>query len=366
MIAMNDFASEPEELIQAQLSAAERVLRSGWYILGEEVKQFENRWADRCGVSYAVGVANGLEALEIGLMALHLQPGDEVITTPMTAFATVLGIMRAGLTPVFADIDSRTGLLDPASVERCISGQTKAVILVHLYGHIRQMDHWLSLCKAYELFLLEDCAQSHLARWRGSCSGSFGQWGAYSFYPTKNLGAIGDAGALVTNDSRIAREGKILRNYGQTERYRHPFIGLNSRLDELQAALLNVRLTWLERFTLRRQEIAQQYLSEIYNPYIHMLAPPISLENHVYHLFVILTRYREALVEHLKTHQIASLSHYPIPAHHQKSCQHLRTDPKGLKFSEIHAERCLSIPCHPQMTDKQVQRVIEVMNDFKP
>ncbi len=366
MIPMNDFAAEPEALIQAQLSATERVLRSGWYVLGHEVQHFEQRWADTCGLPYAIGVANGLEALEIGLMALHLQPGDEVITTPMSAFATVLSIIRTGLTPVFADIDPQTGLLDPVSVERCISPRTKAVLLVHLYGHIHQMDRWLDLCHAHNLLLLEDCAQAHLAQWQGHYGGSFGEWGAYSFYPTKNLGAIGDAGAIVTHQETIAQQAKILRNYGQTERYHHPEVGLNSRLDELQAALLDVRLNWLESFIQRRKEIAKTYYKHITNSAIQLLDSPTDPNNHSYHLFVLLTPHRDLLNQHLKANDIATLIHYPIPLHQQKPCLSMRADPQGLVHTEHHAQHCLSIPCHPQLTPSQLDHIIEVINEFKP
>ncbi|BFM39489.1 DegT/DnrJ/EryC1/StrS family aminotransferase [Synechocystis sp. LKSZ1] len=364
MIKMNDFAGEPEELLQEQISAVEKVLRSGWYVLGPEVKNFEKLWAENCLVNHAVGVANGMEALEIGLLSLNLQPDDEIITTPMTAFATVLAIIRAGAVPVLADIDPQTGLLDPDSVERCISPKTKAILLVHLYGQIRQMDRWQDLYQHYNLTLLEDCAQCHLATWQGQAGGSFGIWGAYSFYPTKNLGAIGDAGALVTNDLAIAQQAIILRNYGQTQRYHHPEIGLNSRLDELQAALLSVRLKWLAEFTQQRKYIANCYLTKITNPKITLLDPPQDQENHVYHLFVIKTDQRERLMEHLNKSEINNLSHYPIPIHHQEPCLGIRTDPQGLKYAEIHADQCLSLPCHPQMTDPQILRVIEVINEY--
>jgi dTDP-4-amino-4,6-dideoxygalactose transaminase len=365
MILMNDFATEPEELIQAQIKAVEQVIRSGWYVLGKEVSNFEKIWAQQCQVSHAVGVANGMDAIEIGLRCLNLQAGDEVITTPMTAFATVLGIMRAGLVPVLADIDPRTGLLNPDSVERCLSNRTKAVLLVHLYGQIAQIDRWLEVSTNHNILLLEDCAQSHLARWQGKTAGSFGIWGAYSFYPTKNLGAIGDAGALVTNSETIANQAKILRNYGQSQRYHHPEIGLNSRLDELQAALLSVRLQWLESFTQRRQKIAQVYFQGIDNPKIKLLAPPPTRESHVYHLFVLLTQERETLREYLNKNGINTLIHYPIPVHYQPPCQQLKTDPQGLKNAEYHAEHCLSIPCHPQMSDQDINHIIEVINDYR-
>ncbi|MDT3676195.1 MAG: hypothetical protein RLZZ339_1719 [Cyanobacteriota bacterium] len=365
MILMNDFAAEPEELIQAQINAVEKVIRSGWYILGKEVSNFEKIWAQRCQVSHAVGVANGMDAIEIGLRCLNLQSGDEVITTPLTAFATVLAIIRAGLVPVLADIDPQTGLLDTDSVERCLSNRTKAILLVHLYGQIAQIDRWLELSDNRNIILLEDCAQAHLARWQGKTAGSFGIWGAYSFYPTKNLGAIGDAGALVTNSETIANRAKILRNYGQSQRYHHPELGLNSRLDELQAALLSVRLQWLESFTQRRQQIAQAYFQGIDNAKIKLLAPPKALESHVYHLFVILTQERETLMRYLQEYDINTLIHYPIPVHYQPPCRELKTDPQGLKNTEYYAEHCLSIPCHHQMNDRDINYIIEVINDYK-
>jgi dTDP-4-amino-4,6-dideoxygalactose transaminase len=364
MILLNDFKNEPEDLIQAEIAIAQKVIRSGWYILGKEVEQFEVNWAKICNLNYAVGVGNGMDALEIGLRCLNIGEGDEVITTPMTAFATVLAVIRAGATPVLADIDPITGLLDPESVERCINPKTKAILLVHLYGQIKQMDNWSELCNKYNIKLLEDCAQSHLATWQGKTGGKFGSWGAYSFYPTKNLGAIGDSGALVTDSETIAQKAKILRNYGQSERYYHPELGLNSRLDELQAALLSVRLQWLEQFTKKRQEIAQFYFQKINNSKIKLLAQPEAKENHVYHLFVILSEQREQLINYLKEHQISSLIHYPIPIHHQKPCQNLKRDIKGLTNSENHANQCLSIPCHPQMTETQINQVIEVLNEY--
>lgn len=365
MIVMNDFKAEPAELRDQELKAVEHVLKSGWYVLGTEVQQFEQDWADICSVTSCVGVGNGMDAIEIGLRALGIGSGDEVITTPMTAFATVLAILRAGATPILADIDPSTGLLDPTSVEQCLSSKTKAVLLVHLYGHIHGMERWIDLCTASGIHLIEDCAQSHLANWENKMAGSFGAWGAYSFYPTKNLGAIGDGGALITNQVAIAQQAKILRNYGQTQRYHHPEIGLNSRLDEIQAALLRVRLNWLKEFTERRRQIAQAYFANISNPKIRLLAQPKFLENHVHHLFVVLSQERDRLSQYLTEQGIQSLSHYPIPIHHQEPCGHLQQAPGGLSHAEKHAQECLSIPCHPQMSDSEVQKVIEVINDYR-
>jgi dTDP-4-amino-4,6-dideoxygalactose transaminase len=365
MILMNDFKAEPEELKVAELEAVERVLRSGWYVLGNEVKVFEQLWAKTCGIAYAVGVGNGMDAIEVGLRALNIADGDEVITTPMTAFATVLAIIRAGATPVLADIDPASALLDPASVERCVSSRTKAVLLVHLYGQMRDMGYWTSLCERHGIALLEDCAQSHFARWDEKAAGSFGGFGAYSFYPTKNLGALGDAGALVSNDGEIARRASVLRNYGQSVRYHHTELGLNSRLDELQAALLRVRLEYLYRFTARRREIAKAYRDAVDNIRIRLLAKPMQVESHVYHLYVLLCSERDRLSEHLKQCEIESYIHYPVPIHFQEPCKGLRRDPIGLQMSEVHSKNCLSIPCHPQMTDSDVSAVINAINAFK-
>ena len=364
MILMNDFKAEPTELRHQELKAVERVLDSGWYVLGTEVQQFELNWAEVCGVHSCVGVGNGMDAIEIGLRALDIGHGDEVITTPMTAFATVLAIIRAGATPVLADIDLSTGHLDPISVRTCLSKRTKAIVLVHLYGQICQMERWVELCENANIHLLEDCAQAHLARWNHQVAGSFGVWGAYSFYPTKNLGGLGDGGALITNQDKIAEKARVLRNYGQTERYHHPEIGLNSRLDEIQAALLQVRLKWLEEFIEHRRQVAKKYLDNICNPKIELLAQPASLENHTYHLFVVRCKERDQLRQYLSEHHISSLSHYPIPIHYQQNSINLKLAPHGLAQAERHADECLSIPCHPQMNFHDVNKVIEVLNAY--
>jgi dTDP-4-amino-4,6-dideoxygalactose transaminase len=365
MIQMNGFRAEPEELIRQELAAVERVLRSGWFILGKEVKDFESSWAARCGAKHAVGVGNGMDAIEIGLRALGIGKGDEVITTPMTAFATVLATIRAGATPVLADIDPETALLDPDRVEHCLSPRTRAVLLVHLYGQVRNMDQWTALCDRSKIYLLEDCAQSHMAASRGKVSGTFGAWGAYSFYPTKNLGAMGDGGAIITNSEEIADKAKVLRNYGQSQRYHHPELGLNSRLDELQAAILSTRLGWLDAYIKRRKEIAGAYFGGIRNPLIHTMAQPIDGNSHVYHLFVVRCEERERLAGHLQERGVSSLIHYPIPVHRQKPCTGIKIDPQGLKHAERHAAQCLSIPCHPQMSDDDIRKVTEAINEFK-
>lgn len=365
MILMNDFKAEPASLRDAMLGAVRRVLDSGWYVLGNEVAAFEKKWAGACGVAHGVGVGNGMDAIEIALRALNIGPGDEVITTPMTAFATVLAILRAGATPVLADIDADTALLSIESARRCISSQTKAVVLVHLYGQVRVMDAWQVFCRENGIALIEDCAQSHLASSHGKVAGSFGAVGAYSFYPTKNLGAPGDAGMLVTNDEALAQRASCLRNYGQSVRYHHPELGMNSRLDEIQAAMLAERLKWLSEFTERRRQIAAAYRSGIQNSRISQLKPPEEIAAHVFHLYVITCEQRDALQAHLLEQQVQSLIHYPIPVHHQEPCQEIKRDPAGLARSEQHAASCLSLPCHPQMSDDDIQRVIVAVNSYK-
>ena len=358
------FADEPTALKEQMASAAQSVIDSSHFVLGSNVRQFEDRWATECGTGECVGVANGLDAIEIALRALGIGPGSEVITAPMTAVATVLGIIRAGATPVLADIDPDTALLDPASVLRCITPRTHAVLLVHLYGQVRNMSTWGDLCAAHKLILIEDCAQAHLATENGVTAGAFGVAGAYSFYPTKNLGALGDAGALVTSDSVVAEQARQLRNYGQSNRYEHPLLGLNSRLDEMQAATLNVRLDYLADFTQRRREVAATYRSGIDNPRVRLMAAEVSPEQHVHHLFVVRTDDRDGLAAHLDAAGIDSLIHYPIPAHQQESLSTIQRDPEGLVHAEQHAVSCLSLPCHPQLTNEQVERVIDAVNSF--
>lgn len=365
MIRMNDFASEPAELLQQEVAACERVLRSGNFILGNELGLFEERWARFCGVKFCAGVGNGTEAIELGLRALEIGRGDEVITTAMTAIPTVFAIIHAGATPVFADIDPETALLDLQSVKRCMSPRTRAVLLVHLYGRASGMGDWTAFCRDAGIHLLEDCAQAHGAFCDDQSAGSFGAWGAFSFYPTKNLGARGDAGALITNSEEIDARVRTLRNLGTTKRNEHPAVGWNSRLDEIQAALLSARLDWLSQFNARRQELACRYSAEIKSPLIRPLRSPASTAEHVYHLFVVRCSERERLASALADSQIETLVHYPIPVHRQESCTVFPRDPNGLPHAEAHAEQCLSIPCHPQLREDEVDLIINALNQFK-
>jgi dTDP-4-amino-4,6-dideoxygalactose transaminase len=284
----------------------------------------------------------------------------------MTALATVLAITRSGATPVLADIQPDTALLDPVSIERCVSPRTRAIIPVHLYGNASMASEWTALAAAFGLLLIEDCAQAHLARCDGRPAGSFGTLAAFSFYPTKNLGAIGDAGALVTDDLDLSERARMLRNYGQRDRYHHEVSGLNSRLDELQAALLLARLDHLEEQTSRRRSIAQRLVTGITNPAVLPLSPPVESESHVHHLFVVRCEQRDALQRHLEQSGVASLIHYPVPAHHQPPYHDVARDPQGLVFSERHGLTCLSLPCHPGLKDHEVDHILDAVDAFEP
>ncbi len=364
MIPFNGFSREPSALADAEVAAARRVIDSHWYVLGPEVDAFEQEWAAACNAPASVGVANGLDAIEICLRSLGIGAGDEVITTPMTAFATILGIIRAGATPVRADIDEHTALLSPESVRRCVTPRTRAVLLVHLYGQVRQMTVWTNLCSELGIQLIEDCAQAHLARSSEGAAGLIGAASAWSFYPTKNLGAVGDAGAVVSHDSAVIEKARLLRNYGQSTRYEHVEIGLNSRLDELQAAILRARLPLLVEFTERRRAIAEQYRRGIAHPLVSLLAEAEVPEAHVHHLFVVTSPTRDALAAHLRSCGVETLIHYPIPAHLQPALVDARRDPHGLTGAENHARTCLSLPCHPGVSDAEVAEVIAAVNSF--
>ena len=365
MILMNAFTKEPESLVRAEINAVERVIRSGCWILGDEVKSFENEWSSRSGIPYTVGVGNGMDALEIGLRALGIGPGDEVITTPMTAFATVLAIFRAGAIPVLADIDPDTAILSLDSVARCVGPQTRAVMVVHLNGQSAPLREFESFCQGHGIHLIEDCAQAHGAFSQGNPVGSVGIFSGWSFYPTKNLGGIGDGGALSTRNFEISQKVRQLRNYGQSERYHHPEVGLNSRLDELQAAILRERLKFLDQWIKRRREIAHAFAAGIRNPSVRVLPLPTDEKSHVHHLFVVTTPLREALAAHLKERNIETLIHYPLPIHYQEPCKSIRVDPKGLSLAEKHAKECLSLPCNPFLTDDEVGMVIDGVNGFQ-
>ena len=358
-----DFKRDPESLIHDQLEVVEQVLRSGWWVLGDQVQAFESAWAKTCQATGCVGVGNGLDAIEIGLRALGVGPGDEVITTAVTAFATTLAIQRCGASPVFADIDPTTACLCPSSVEASITPKTKAVVVVHLYGRFIDLKRLRNLCDGHSLYLVEDCAQAHLARSGDYSAGEIGDFAAWSFYPTKNLGAIGDAGALTSNNQKILDLASQMRNYGQRDRYHHDTAGMNSRLDELQAAILLKRLPMLREWTNRRRAIAYRYWSEIKNSNMTFLAFPSTDDSHVHHLFVLTSQYRDVFQTQLLEMGIQTLIHYPVPCHQQKALGVHRLSPSGLPFTETHCLQCLSLPIHPYLTEDEVSKVIEACNN---
>jgi dTDP-4-amino-4,6-dideoxygalactose transaminase len=366
MISMTSLVAEHQTITDQLLVAVQRVISSGRYILGDEVQRFEESWAATCKSKYGVGVANGMDAIELILRGFDVGCGDEVITTAMTAFPTVLGILRSGATPVVADIQTENAQLCIESVERCITSRTRAIVLVHLYGFVSGLSQWREFCDARGLLLIEDCAQSHLGvSTDGYTSGSVGDASAHSFYPTKNLGAIGDAGIILTNNRVLADATRSLRNYGQRDRYVHELLGANSRLDEIQAAILNVKLLRLREFTERRTLIAKTYNQQIASKSVAPLFSKECESSHVFHLYVVRTSRRHELIKHLAENNVETLIHYPVPIHKAPAVQGIiRTDPRGLENVEQHAAQCLSIPCHPFLKPDDVHHIIKTINDF--
>ncbi|MCX6712808.1 MAG: DegT/DnrJ/EryC1/StrS family aminotransferase [Candidatus Vogelbacteria bacterium] len=357
----NDFKKAYEE-DQSKIDAAiSRVLESGWYILGQEVENFETAFAGYLGAGQAIGVGNGLEALQIALLAIGLKPGDEVITTSRSAVATALSITAAGGTPVFADTDEYFHL-DPALIEAKITPKTKAIIPVHLYGQACDLDKIMEIANKHGLTVIEDCAQAHGAEYKGKKVGTFGAFGCFSFYPTKNLGAFGDGGAIVTNDDQLAVKCRMLRNYGQTNRYEHEIYGLNSRLDEIQAAILSVRLPNLDKNNNRRSTLAALYRQELAGVTEIKLPLERPGAKHVYHLFVVETARRDDLQSFLKGKDIPTLIHYPIPIHRQASF--FEYNQISLPKTEVATAHILSLPIHPELSTQDILTVCSNIKTF--
>jgi dTDP-4-amino-4,6-dideoxygalactose transaminase len=345
--------------------AFNRVLNSGWYIMGQELTHFEEMYAKYCGVKHCVGVANGLDALILVIRAWKemgkLTEGDEIIVPANTYIASVLAVTENGLIPVFVEPNAASFNLDPDKIEQAITKKTKAILPVHLYGQICDMPAIRKIAVKHNLLVLEDSAQSHGAKIDGIMSGAWGDASGFSFYPGKNLGALGDAGAITTNDSELDSTLRSLRNYGSHKKYHNITCGVNSRLDELQAALLSVKLRHLDDDTEIRRSVAEKYLKGIINDKI-TLPKIVSAENHVWHLFVIRCTERDALQSYLAENGIQTLIHYPIPPHKQeayKQYNHL-----SLPITEQIHEDVLSLPISPVMTLEQVEFVIAVLNKF--
>lgn len=344
-------------------SKALEVLRSGWYILGKEVSSFEQEFAAYVGAKYCVGLASGLDALWIAFRLLNIGKGDEVIVQGNTYIASVMGITMNGATPIFVEPDEYFGM-DPDKIEPLITARTKAILVTHLYGMASRMDRIVAICKKHGLRLVEDCAQSHGACFAGQMTGTFGDVGCFSFYPSKNLGAFGDAGAIVTNDEALAKEFKIFRNYGSEKRYYNKVVGTNSRLDELQAGMLRVRLSHLDALTEERRRIAKRYLEGIRNPLLILpeVAPNATC---VWHQFVIRCEKRDRLIDYLNEREIGTIIHYPIPPHLAEAYQYLGHSKGFLPMTEHLADTVLSIPMYNGMTDEEIDYVIDAMNQFE-
>lgn len=352
-----------------QQEIEERLLqtfRSGWYLLGNEVKQFEDNLKAYTGAKDAVGVANGLDALRLILRAYIemgvMKAGDEVIVPANTYIASVLAISDNGLVPVFVEPDDANFNIDIRKIEESITERTKAVMVVHLYGRVVWSEELENLAKKHSLKIIEDNAQAIGASWKGRKTGSLGDAAGFSFYPGKNLGALGDGGAVTANDEELAKTIRALANYGSNQKYVNIYKGLNSRLDELQAAVLDVKLKYIDKENGRRQDIAARYISEIKNENIMLPENPQDVKEHVWHLFVIRTADREKLQNYLTENGVQTLIHYPIPPHKQKAYEEYN----GLTFpvtEKIH-EEVLSLPISPVMTDEEVEKVIVALQRY--
>ena len=352
------FEQYQEEFEQKALE----VLRSGWYILGNEVKEFEKEFAAYTGVKNCVGLANGLDALWIAFRILGIGPGDEVLVQGNTYIASVMGITMNGATPIFIEPDEYFNI-DTKKLEEKITDKTKAILVVHLYGQASKMDDVLALCKKYNLRLVEDCAQSHGAGFDGKMTGTFGDIGCFSFYPSKNIGAFGDGGAIVTNDDKIAEDFRVFRNYGSEKRYYNKIVGANSRLDEMQAGLLRVRLSHADAMGAERSKIAERYTAELHNPKIEL---PKVRENctAVWHQYVIRCEERDRLIEYLDEKGIGTIIHYPIPPHLAEAYNYLGYEEGSFPITEKCAKTVLSIPMYVGMTEEEQTQVIEAINAF--
>ena len=347
---------------KAEIDAAmQTVLDGGRYVLGPETAAFEMEFAAWVGVGHAVGVANGTDALHLALRALGVGHGDEVITVSHTAVATAAAITLAGAVPVLCDIEADTLTLDPALIERLITARTRAIIAVHLYGQAAGMDTILEIAKRRGVPVIEDCAQAHGARYQGRRVGTLGALACFSFYPTKNLGAIGDGGAVVTGDEALGAKLRLLREYGWAERYVSHSEGWNSRLDELQAAILRVKLRYLDADNASRRRIAARYSAELAATGLVLPVTRVGSE-HVYHLYVVRSDRRDALNAHLQARGIAAGIHYPVPIHLQPAYR--STPPVSLPVTERAAREVLSLPIYPELSDTEVSTVVSAVRDF--
>jgi len=338
----------------------EEVLQSGWFILGDNVKKFESEFSSYNNIKYCSGVASGLDALTISLMSLDLEKGSDIIVPSNTYIATILSIILAGHKPVLVEPDAATYNINPDLIEESITPRTRAVMVVHLYGKPCEMDPIIEICKEHNLFLIEDCAQAHGAEYKGKKVGNFGDLAGFSFYPTKNLGCLGDGGAILTNNESIHLKTEMLRNYGSRKKYQNEFIGLNSRLDEIQAAFLITKLAHLDMINKHKRELAMLYLSYLREDFIKPKVDDSSYD--VYHIFNIRHNKRDALKDYLLKNNIQTEIHYPVPPHKQKALSflsHLK-----LPISEKIHSTTLSLPISTIHSKEEIMRIIEIMNKF--
>ena len=354
----------PFELHQSEYEeAALKVLRSGWYVLGSEVSGFEEEFAGYTGTKYCVGLASGLDALWIAFRLLNIGQGDEVIIQSNAYIACVMGITMSGATPIFVEPDEYYNL-DPTKIEATITPKTKAILVVHLYGQASNMEAIMEIAQKHDLRIVEDCAQSHGAKQNGIMTGNFGDVGCFSFYPSKNLGAFGDAGAITTNSLELNEKFRIFRNYGSEKRYYNKIIGTNSRLDELLAAMLRVRLKYLDDMNSERVKLCGRYITGIKNPLIKLPGVRDGCET-VWHQFVVQVDNRDRFIEYLSSKGIGSIIHYPIPPHLSEAYAYLGYKKGDFPIAEIYADTVLSLPLYNGMTEDEQDYVIEAINEYE-
>ena len=358
-----DLKAEFQQLRGEILPALERVCENAWFILGEEVEAFEREFADFCGTKHCVALASGTAALHLGLLALGVQPEDEVITTPNTFLATAETISYCGADPIFVDIDPATGNLDPKLIERAITPRTRAILPVHLYGRPADMGPILEIAARHDIRILEDAAQAHGARYRGKRIGALGAAAAFSFYPTKNMAAYGEGGALTTDDDQIAKYARAARSHGQTARYEHEFVGFNYRMHGFQGAVLRVKLRHLYAWTARRQEIAREYRKLLEGARVEMPADD-ARDECVYHQFVIYVNNRNAVISQLAARGIETVVHYPKPVYLQPAYSSLGCPSRTYPHVERACERVLSLPIRPDLTAEQVNYVANAVREI--
>ncbi|MEW6740158.1 MAG: DegT/DnrJ/EryC1/StrS family aminotransferase [Nitrospirota bacterium] len=354
------YTSHKEE-IDAAIS---KVLDKGWYVLGEEVETFEKEFADYIGVNYGIGVGSGTEAIHLALKACGIEHGDEVITVSHTAVATVAAIELAGGTPAFVDIEPEYYTIDVMKLESAINKKTKAIIPVHLYGQPADIDAIIEVARKHNLKVIEDCAQAHGAMYKGKRVGSFGDMACFSFYPTKNLGAMGDGGMVVTNSSKLSEKARLLREYGWAQRYVSHVTGWNSRLDEIQAAVLRIKLRYLDSDNAKRSRLASIYSRELSS--VENITLPCERQDstHVFHLYVIRSEQRDKLQSFLKSRGVGALVHYPVPVHLQPAYEHRLYADIPLVETERSAREVLSLPMYPELSEEDVRVVVECIREF--